>query len=407
METKKKNNMTPFIMSVPCMIMGIYVYMTSTILPLTVDKVTSSTEMLSYVAMTMTISGLIGPYVAGRLSDKLGRRKPWVLFGGIIASIGLIIMGAASTYIMMWIGAFIFYFAISCYQGAYTAWMPESVDKSQIGLVNGWGRLFSSIGGLIIFGVGVTLFEINNLYPYYMIVILTMVPVLIVTVAIKEKPHKHIKQLEEQKQGNAFKESFSVLKNKSALRLFIGAGIAGGMTMGLITPFLLKYFQTLNGFSAGTISSALMGLVLSGLVGVFFGMIFDRSNKRLLIILGLIIEIIGCAVALYVSDVAMLWVFTIVFGLGTLVYNVGFYALIPYIAPKGKLGEYMGIAIIFSSCFQMVGQLIGGYVMAGPYMQLIFILSIISMVVGILIISIGKFKLNSLDKNVQETVQNN
>lgn len=63
---KKISKTIPFIMAVPSIILGIYIYMGSTIIPLTVAKITL----------------------------KIGKRKPWVLFGGIIGSIALICMGA-------------------------------------------------------------------------------------------------------------------------------------------------------------------------------------------------------------------------------------------------------------------------------------------------------------------------
>lgn len=378
--------------------------MGSTIIPLTVDKITPSTEMLSYVIMTGTIAGLIGPYLAGRLSDKItlkiGKRKPWVLFGGIVASIALIGMGASSIYILLWISTLIFFLAINLYQGAYYAWMPESVDKSQIGLVNGWGRVFSSIGGLIIFGVGIAVFEMNQMYPYYMIIILTMVPVLIVTFGIKEKSNNYIvAQPVVEHEKKPFKENFDFLKNGAAMKLFIGAAVSL-VALGIITPYMLKYFETVNGFSASTISFALMGMVIPGLFSVFFGVLFDKFNKRLLLILSLIIEAIGCIIALYVGSVAMLWVFTFVYGLGMIVFMVAYYGLIPYVAPREKLGEYMGVGNIFICIFQMIGQLLGGYIMAGNDPQLIFIIAAVSIIISAVILTVGKLQLHDPSKSI-------
>ena len=405
MESKKISKVTPFIMAVPSIILGIYIYMGSTIIPLTVAKITPSTEMLSYVMITGTIAGLIGPYLAGRLSDKItfriGKRKPWVLFGGIIGSLALIGMGASTIYILLWISTFIFFLAINFYQGAYYAWMPEAVDRSQIGLVNGWGRVFSAIGGLVIFGFGIALFEMNQMYPYYMIIILTMVPVLIITFGIKEKPNTYIAErpvVEQEKKP--FKENFDFLRNGAAMKLFIGAAVSL-VALGIITPFMLRYFETVNGFSVSTISFALMGMVIPGLFSVFYGMIFDKFNKKLLLILGLVFECIGCIIALYVGSVAMLWVFTFVYGFGMTVFYVAYYALIPYVAPMEKLGEYMGVGNIFICIFQMIGQLLGGYVMAGSNPQLIFIIAAISIVISIIILSVGKLQLHDPNKSIE------
>lgn len=278
--------------------------------------------------------------------------------------------------------------------------MPESVHKSQIGLVNGWARVFSAIGGLIIFGFGIALFEMNQMYPYYMIVILTMVPVLIITFAIKEKTGDSIAEnpaVEQEKKE--FKENFDFLKNGPVMKLFIGAAVSL-VALGIITPYMLKYFETMNGFSVSTISFALMGMVIPGLFSVFYGVIFDKFNKRLLLILSLVIEAIGCIIALYVGSVAMLWVFTFVYGLGMTVFYVAYYGLIPYVAPMEKLGEYMGVGNIFICIFQMIGQLLGGYIMEGSNPQLIFIIAAVSIVISIIILSVGKLELHDPRKSI-------
>ena len=184
------------------------------------------------------------------------------------------------------------------------------------------------------------------------------------------------------------------------MKLFIGAAVSL-VALGIITPFMLRYFETVNGFSVSTISFALMGMVIPGLFSVFYGMIFDKFNKKLLLILGLVFECIGCIIALYVGSVAMLWVFTFVYGFGMTVFYVAYYALIPYVAPMEKLGEYMGVGNIFICIFQMIGQLLGGYVMAGSNPQLIFIIAAISIVISIIILSVGKLQLHDPNKSIE------
>ena len=43
--------------------------------------------------------------------------------------------------------------------------------------------------------------------------------------------------------------------------------------------------------------------------------------------------------------------------------QVVFYALIPEVAPKEKIGEYMGINNIFLCVPQIIGSILGGYLL--------------------------------------------
>ena len=90
-------------------------------------------------------------------------------------------------------------------------------------------------------------------------------------------------------------------------------------------------------------------------------------------------------------NLGMFWGFTIIFGLGFAVFQVVFYALIPVVAPKERLGEYMGINNVFLCIPQIIGNLVAGSLMSSD-MHLIFPLALISIVVAALICGIGKMK---------------
>ena len=387
MESRKKKNLIPILIALPSLGLGCVWYMGSTIITLLVERITPSASELGLLMSMASVTGLFAPYLAGVISDRtntrMGKRKPWVLLGAIVASIFLILMGTATSYIEIFIFAFIVFLMVNFYQGAYYSWMPEAVEEDQIGIVNGWGKLFYAIGGIIIYGVGTILFNMNPMYPLIIAMLFVLVPTLIASFTVKEDPTKFAKPT---------KISFDFLKNQAAMKLFIATAFAM-LAYGLISPYYIPYFEKTGGFSSVEVSIALMICTLAGLLSVFFGILCDKYSKQKMVLLAFIIEIVGFAVGIFVmNNIGMLWGFAIILGCGVSIFQVSFYAMIPAIAPKGKLGEYMGINNIFLSVPQIIGNNIGGYLMGAGFLGVIFPLAIICLVVACLIIGIGKMK---------------
>ena len=80
--------------------------------------------------------------------------------------------------------------------------------------------------------------------------------------------------------------------------------------------------------------------------------------------------------------------------------QVVFYALIPVVAPKEKLGEYMGINNIFLCIPQIISNLIGGYLITNGHGSLIFPISIAALVIACIIIASGKLQSANPDMKI-------
>ncbi len=384
MEMKRNNSkLVPILMALPSIGLGLAWNMNSTVVPLLVETATKSAVQLAILVAMASVTGIFAPYISGMLSDKLGKRKPFVLFGSLAGAIFLFCLGFSSAYLEMFIFAFLFYFSMNFYQGSYYAWMPEAVHKDQIGLVNGWGKLFYSVGGIIVFGVGVSLFAINPALPLIVAGVVVIISNLITVLGVKED-RSHMTKA-------SSKISFDFLKNVSAMKVFMTAFFLY-LAYGLIMPYWLPYFEKANGFTSNDISLALVGFTVVGLIlSVFIGMLCDRYNKQVILFIVCVIYFIGFLVGMFVMNLGMLWGFTIIFGLGFAVFQVVFYALIPAVAPKERLGEYMGINNVFLCIPQIIGNLVAGSLMSSD-MHLIFPLALISIVVAALICGIGKMK---------------
>ena len=216
MEMKRNNSkLVPILMALPSIGLGLAWNMNSTVVPLLVETATKSAVQLAILVAMASVTGIFAPYISGMLSDKLGKRKPFVLFGSLAGAIFLFCLGFSSAYLEMFIFAFLFYFSMNFYQGSYYAWMPEAVHKDQIGLVNGWGKLFYSVGGIIVFGVGVSLFAINPALPLIVAGVVVIISNLITVFGVKED-RSHMTKA-------SSKISFDFLKNVSAMKVFMTA----------------------------------------------------------------------------------------------------------------------------------------------------------------------------------------
>ncbi|MGL5617053.1 MAG: MFS transporter [Sarcina sp.] len=105
-----------------------------------------------------------------------------------------------------------------------------------------------------------------------------------------------------------------------------------------------------------------------------------------------IIYAIAFIIGWNVRGLVSLWIFAIISGLGFIILQVAFYAIIPEVAPKEKLGEYMGINNVFLCIPQIISSLLGGYLLSIGYGKLIFPISIGALIIGALIIGVKKIQ---------------
>lgn len=388
MNTVRKGSiLTSILIALPSLGLGLSWNMKSTVLTLLVKSITPSDFKLGIITSIGPVAGMIFPYLSGVISDrtnfKIGKRKPWVLLGGILGSIFLLLFGFSPNYIILFLLTFGIYASLNFLQGSYYSWIPEAVKQNQIGTVNGLGKLFYSLGGTVLFLVGVYLFYINKELPFILILCCIMIPVLIVCFFINED-NAHVKQ--------KAKLNFDFLKNRKAIRVFMTAFFFY-IAYGLMTPFWIPYYEKTNHFTSSEISLALTSFTLIGLfLSLFIGIWCDKWNKQYIFLIACILYIIAFIIGWNVSNISMLWIFAIFFGVGFVIMQVVFYALIPEVAPKGKIGEYMGINNIFLCIPQIISSILGGYLLEIGYGKMLFPISIVALIIACIIIGYGKLE---------------
>lgn len=164
------------------------------LLPVQVDEVrgTGDDWQQSVVAFGI-ISGIAGVCaliaypLTGALSDRttsrFGRRRPWILGGGLLFAVSLFVLGVQSTYVGLGVWWSLALTGFCVMTAALTATISDQVPVSQRGFVSGWISAPQAIG-LILGLLLVTMVILDRVLGYLALAVLLLIlviPFLLVT----------------------------------------------------------------------------------------------------------------------------------------------------------------------------------------------------------------------------------
>ena len=119
--------------------------------------------LLSVVMGVGAIAGLIANPVVGALSDRTtsprGRRHPWTMGCSLVAALGLLVVAAAPSVLVMAVGWFIAELGLGGMLAALTAALPDRVPVSQrgtIGALIGISQMLGTVLGALLVTVIIT-----------------------------------------------------------------------------------------------------------------------------------------------------------------------------------------------------------------------------------------------------------
>lgn len=87
--------------------------------------------------------------IAGALSDRTGRRNPWILGGALASFAGLAFLGSVHTVLLVGIGWCLVQATMNVYQAAVTAVVPDRIPAARRGTASALVGLGLPIGGTV------------------------------------------------------------------------------------------------------------------------------------------------------------------------------------------------------------------------------------------------------------------
>jgi MFS family permease len=317
------------------------------------------------------VFSILSQYGSGRLSDRLGRRMPFIVAGTLLDIVALFGFAISPSFLMVVVTFAGVQIALNAACGPYQALMPDRVEMAARGrasAVMGLFRLSGTAAGLFLAlrfvhqpGPHVTAAMFTGGLVHLVIAISAILLVALAFTVLGVSENKRTSTVDPRSAGT------NVATTDWPLRTSFGWLIASraAVNMGLysILPFLAFYLRfahhvpdylhkSLN-LLLIMIACALVGTVPAGIAG-------DRWSKKNILYGALVLLAIGAASLSLVAAPTQLTALAIVLGLGWGAYYSVDWALACMLLPTGRAGALMAIWNIGASAPQVAAPIVGG-----------------------------------------------
>ena len=295
----------------------------------------SYTNISFLIGVVLAMEGLLGmivPPLVGWYSDRvftrMGRRKPFILIGGLLAGISIYLV-----YFFYSIGLPLFaigfmlsffYFSMHLYTAPYRALMPDLIETGHRGTASGIITMFEVIGSLTGFIAGAYLWSINESYPFIMGAFLIPLASIVTYMLIGER------ELEEKKKKTVIKEGIidyakRMFGEKDTVKFYtaqtlwwMGFEFIGIFFVGIMAQAILGAPTDENIDKITVTAVYLMGLfnIAAIFTAIPGGLIYDKIGKKRAMLFGIIIFGVSIFAGLLVKTVLTAVIILIIAGLG-------------------------------------------------------------------------------------------
>lgn len=368
----------------------------TSLLPRLAEQVSpdSKEAALGWITGVGALMSVVGNPLAGALSDRttsrLGRRKPWVLYGAMLGALGLVALSVQSTVLGLAVVWGFCQLTINAAYAGVTATIPDQVPVRQRGLVSGWVGLAQTVG--IVLGVALVSIVVRPLVPGIILVAILLV-LLVLPFVLRVRDPQLADHEKDPFDLVVFVKGFWV--SPRLYPDFAWAWITRFlMQLGnaLATLYLLFFLQDAVKFDdpAGgqTVLVALyaLGTVITAVVA---GRISDRSGRRKIYVIWSTVVMAFSAVILALFPVfgaAMVAAF--ILGLGYGIYLAVDQALVTQVLPRAvDRGRDLGVINIANAAPQVLAPVIAAPIVTGAtgYTGLYLLTAVVTLLSAVLV----------------------
>ncbi|MFB7512084.1 MFS transporter [Streptomyces sp. NPDC056144] len=348
---------------------ALYIGVAGVLLALQIEDIDPANKVANFglVAGVSAIFATVFNPVAGALSDRSGRRNPWILGGGLLAVPVMFLLGSVHTILLVTIMWCLGQAVMNVYQAAITSVVPDRIPMSARGKASAAVGLGLPIGSTVGALVGAAFSEDYRTGYLIFGAIVAGAAVLFTTCAREERmPPKAPVPLKQQ--VTAFG---SALKNRDFLWAFIGRALLmlGYFAIAVFQIYILQDHTELpDGLSPEGAVAILtpIGSVAMVVSTVLGGWLSDRYDRRKLFVgASAAITALSLAIPAVSTSWAAMMAFTIINGIGFGCYMAVDTALVTMVLPKAEdAARDMGVLNVANAGPQIIAPFVASLVVS-------------------------------------------
>jgi Na+/melibiose symporter-like transporter len=345
-------------------------------LPVRLLDFVAESQKNTYLGL-LTLSGLLLAMLvqplAGALSDRSrlrwGRRRPFVLIGGIIALLLIPGFGLAGSYAAIFVVYCLLQVATNVAQGPYQAFIPEMVPPDKHGRASGVKGLLEITGGLLMVYISSVFMDryldTGNSHLLWSVLVILVVIVLAAVAAtvflVKESPANagSVKPPASSTTFNPFKKE--IWKNHGFIWFFLSRLLVY-MAFTTIQQFALYYFKDVIGVADPADATFRFSVIaVIGMVAVVWpaGYLSDRIGRKSLTAASGLLGAVGIAIIYFSQEYnTILWAAGII-GVAMGIFNSVNWALATDFAPEAGEACCLGVANMATAGGAVLARVIG------------------------------------------------
>jgi Na+/melibiose symporter-like transporter len=354
---------------------ALYQSLHTIVLPLRLLDFIPESQKNTYLGL-LTLSGLLLAMVLqpffGTLSDRTvtrwGRRRPYILVGGLIAAVLIPGVGLIASYALLFVIYCLLQVSTNFAQGAFQGLIPDVVPENRHGTASGIKGLLEISGGILFVYLSnrwMTNYSPDNNAGFWLVLWLLaavmLVATIITVVTVREPP------LASREWGGTVRTTLfrvfrrDLWRNRGFIWFLISRTLLY-MAFTTIQQFALYYLQDVVGVTDP--ARATGQFVIVGVIGMVIvvwpmGWLSDRIGRRVLNMSAALMGAAGIAIIGYGESYPFILFGAGVIGVGMGVFNSTNWALATDFAPPEDGARYLGVANMATAGGAVLARAIG------------------------------------------------
>lgn len=338
------------------------------------DSVTPDPAPIAWMVAVSAVVATATAFIAGAWSDRIGRRKPFLLWGYILwglataafpTAIFFQITGLVVLMVILF-DAVMGVFGAAANDAAYNAWIVDITDESNRARVLSVLAILPALLTAVTAVIGGMVIDTWGYFPFfYGVGGIVLLAGLLVKPLVRESPALQPSGIPVRAQLRATFAWQTVTENRVLFLVLLGSMLAATANQ-ISLPYLFIYLENFIGISKSQIGVVTLVLTaVSGLAAILLGSVLDRWDRRWAALLAGLLVPAGIVVFAQLRTVPQFYALGAFYLLPGLLFGIvaGAWAMDLY--PADSRGKFQGVRMIFQVMLPMViGPPIGALVIS-------------------------------------------